>query len=213
MNDQQSQQQFPPDQDINGDQGQLHDDQATVTEPDGLQVGDMSSTGQSITSATAQSIRSGELGDTSSITSTTMGGHSVRSMEEIMIDPPRQSTLVASPERPLVQETSNKLSRFAVQAVEETSAAGEPELAGPGSLARQYCRSRSISADGRIAAEAEHYDSSSSPWSSCDTVSKSVEPSMLQMYGDQVMYNGPVQATRTEVITCITRVVLYLLLF
>jgi len=198
MNDQQSQQQYPPDQVINGDQGQLHGDQVMVTEPDGLQVGDMSGTGQSNTSATAQSIRSGELGDTSSITTTTMGGHSVKSMEEIMSDPPRQSTPVASPERPLVQETSNKLSRFAVQKVEETPAAVEPELAGPGSLARQYSRSCSISADGRISAEAEHYDSSPSPGSCYDTASESVEPSMLQMYGDQVMYNGPVQATRTE---------------
>merc|ERR1712142_237132 len=119
-------------------------------------------------------------------------------MEDIMSEPPRQSTPVASPERPLVQETSNKLSRFAVQKVEEAPTTAEPELVGPTSLARLCSRSCSISADGRISAEAEHYDSSPSPGSCYDTASESVEPTMLQMYGDQVIYNGPVQVIRTE---------------
>merc|ERR1719483_2037239 len=117
-----------------------------------------------------------------------------------MGEPARQSTPVSSPERPQAQEAGGKFSRFAVQKVDEAPQ-GQPgveqELTGA-TLAQMYSRSCSLSNDDRVSAEAEHYDSSPSPGSCYDTASESVEPTMLQMYGDQVMYNGPVQAVRTE---------------
>merc|ERR1719466_494904 len=121
-----------------------------------------------------------------------------------MGDPARQSTPVSSPERPQTQEAgcNSKLSRFAVQKVDEPPQCQPVIEPGLGELtnAQVYSRSRSISNDGRASANAEHehYGSSPSPGSCYDTASESVEPTMLQMYGDQVMYNGPVQATRTE---------------
>lgn len=124
-----------------------------------------------------------------------------------MGEPARQSTPVSSPERPQLQEGPNnaKLSRFAVQKVDEPQQNQplETEVSGP-SLAQVYSRSCSISNDGRVSAEAEHYDSSPSPGSCYDTASESVEPTMLQMYGEQVMYNGPVQAVRSEIFPALT---------
>eukprot|EP00092_Neocalanus_flemingeri_P012736 GFUD01013724.1.p1 GENE.GFUD01013724.1~~GFUD01013724.1.p1 ORF type:complete len:3493 (+),score=962.10 GFUD01013724.1:260-10738(+) len=126
--------------------------------------------------------------------------NTVKSLEDVMGEPARQSTPVSSPDRSQTQEAASnaKLSRFAVQKVDEqpqSQTVTEQEL----TAALQYNRSRSISNDGRVSAEAEHYDSSPSPGSCYDTASESVEPTMLQMYGDQVMYNGPLQAVRSEV--------------
>jgi hypothetical protein len=171
---------------------QQHGEQVMVTEPDGHHVGlgDISNTGYSVKS----------LGDASTTTYSVKsvdGGHSVKSLEDVMGDPPRQSTPVSSPERPQQpQEAGGKFSRFAVQKVDEAPAV-ELEPGGEGQL---YSRSCSIaaSASGRTSIEAEHYDSSPSPGSCYDTASESVEPTLLQMYGDQVRYNGPVQAQRTE---------------
>jgi len=154
-------------------QSQLPGEHAVVTETDGQQM----------------------QGNTSNTV------HSIKSLEDVMGEPARQSTPFSSPERPQIKEAeiNAKLSRFAVQKVDEPSQVQQmdPELVGQG-LAQVYSRSRSISNDGRVSAEAEHYDSSPSPGSCYDTASESVEPTMLQMYGDQVMYNGPVQAVRTE---------------
>jgi len=154
-------------------QSQLPGEHAVVTETDGQQM----------------------QGNTSNTV------HSIKSLEDVMGEPARQSTPFSSPERPQIKEAeiNAKLSRFAVQKVDEPSQVQQmdPELVSQG-FAQVYSRSRSISNDGRVSAEAEHYDSSPSPGSCYDTASESVEPTMLQMYGDQVMYNGPVQAVRTE---------------
>jgi len=151
-------------------------------------------------------------GDQLAVSSETDGQHqnggeptntvnSIKSLEDVMGEPARQSTPVASPERSQVQESvgNSKISRFAVQKVAEVqdSHVVEPDVA-VSSQSQMYQRSCSISNDGRVSVEAEHYDSSPSPGSCYDTASESVEPSMLQMYGDQVIYNGPVQAIRTE---------------
>jgi len=151
-------------------------------------------------------------GDQLAVTSETDGQHqnggeptntvnSIKSLEDMMGEPARQSTPVASPERSQVQESvgNSRISRFAVQKVAEVqdSHVVEPDVAAS-SQSQMYQRSCSISNDGRVSVEAEHYDSSPSPGSCYDTASESVEPTMLQMYGDQVIYNGPVQAIRTE---------------
>jgi len=152
---------------------QLQGEQVMVSEPDGQRL---------------------STGDTSNT------GHSIKSLEDVMGEPARQSTPVSSPERPQAQEAGGRFSRFAVQKVDEAPQ-GQPgveaELTGA-TLAQMYSRSCSLSNDGRVSAEAEHYDSSPSPGSCYDTASESVEPTLLQMYGDQVMYNGPVTAVRTE---------------
>ena len=79
---------------------------------------------------------------------------SVRSLEEVMGEPARRSTPVPSPDRPGAEGQATA-SRFAVQPVAEKGG---------------HCsRSRSISMEGRISPEAEHYDSSPSPGSCYDT--------------------------------------------
>ena len=79
---------------------------------------------------------------------------SVRSLEEVMGEPARRSTPVPSPDRPGA-EGQVSTSRFAVQKVAEAGG--------------HSSRSRSISMEGRVSPEAEHYDSSPSPGSCYDT--------------------------------------------
>ena len=105
--------------------------------------------------------------------------HSTKSLDEGLGEPVKQSTPLVSPDKAHDAAAS---SRFAVKRVEDITVASgpshvpeEPELSainmsGPNNMVTNYQR---------VAAEAEHYDSSPSPGSCYDTASESVEPNMM----------------------------------
>ena len=117
--------------------------------------------------------------------------HSTRSLEDGLGEPVIQSTPVVTPDKSQDQVTSSTGgggSRFAVKKVED-KVMDEPELTA-------LSLSQTVNYH-RVAAEAEHYDSSPSPGSCYDTASESVEPSHLTCPA----HMGPVSAVTPGVMS------------
>ena len=109
--------------------------------------------------------------------------HSTKSSLDDLGEPVKQSTPIVTPDKAHEVTTTN--SRFAVKRVEDNTVSSgpsivseEPELTainmGPGPMGPAVAATYQ-----RVAAEAEHYDSSPSPGSCYDTASESVEPNMM----------------------------------
>ena len=108
--------------------------------------------------------------------------HSTKSLDDLG-EPVKQSTPIVTPDK--AHEVATPNSRFAVKRVEDITVSSgpsivseEPELTainiGPGLMGPAMAATYQ-----RVAAEAEHYDSSPSPGSCYDTASESVEPNMM----------------------------------
>ena len=110
--------------------------------------------------------------------------HSTKSLDDGLGEPVKQSTPIVTPDKS--QETSGGVSasssRFAVKKVEDLTpvpANDDPELTAL-SMSQQS-QGAGASSYQRVAAEAEHYDSSPSPGSCYDTASESVEPNLATL--------------------------------
>ena len=109
--------------------------------------------------------------------------HSTKSSLDDLGEPVKQSTPIVTPDK--AHEVATPNSRFAVKRVEDITVSSgpsivseEPELTAinirPGLMGPAMAATYQ-----RVAAEAEHYDSSPSPGSCYDTASESVEPIMM----------------------------------
>ena len=110
--------------------------------------------------------------------------HSTKSLDDGLGEPVKQSTPVVTPDKAHDAAAS---SRFAVKRVEDITVSSgpshvpeEPELTEINMSGTNMVTMVPTRADyQRVAAEAEHYDSSPSPGSCYDTASESVEPNMM----------------------------------
>ena len=110
--------------------------------------------------------------------------HSTKSLDDGLGEPVKQSTPVVTPDKAHDAAAS---SRFAVKRVEDITVSSgpshvpeEPELTEINMSGTNMVTMVPTRADyQRVAAEAEHYDSSPSPGSCYDTASESVEPSLM----------------------------------
>ena len=111
--------------------------------------------------------------------------HSTKSLDDGLGEPVKQSTPVVTPDKGHEAAAAASNSRFAVKRVEDiTVASGPPHVPEEPELTAINMSGANMAANyQRVAAEAEHYDSSPSPGSCYDTASESVEPNTMAMPG------------------------------